>query len=329
MKRILIVSNPQSPGTDFYRTVGVFSRLSKEYPGRVSIDIQSPERLTWFHIYNTDVLLISRPNGNEILGYIQEAKAMGVKILIDMDDLLHGIPDYSPAYKHFNQAGIQQSIVKSLELADFIIYSTERLKEAYKDIQRPGTVVRNAWDEQVQPFAPIAKDHYPVRMMWRGSTTHLADLHTIKYELQQMMRSTNFQTVFVGLPKFVMIDYPPATYVEWQTLFTYFKLIRESQPDYGFFPLENVEFNHCKSNIFAIEMLAAGALPIVPDGFAEFDIPGVLKYRHQTQFKEILNRIANQKIDRVAGIELGRAYLREELSLKKMNEKRLQIVESI
>ena len=330
MKRILIVSNPQSPGTDYYRTVGPFIRLEEQYPTHVRVSTQSPDKLTWFHLFSNDIIIFQRPNGNEIVGYIMEAKAMGRKVIIDIDDLLHGIPESSPAYKHFNTPGIGDSVVSAMKMADHIIFSTAFLESFYNQYT-PETVgktsvIQNAWDEAIHRFAPIAQQHNPVRMMWRGSMSHLGDLQTIKGEMRKMMQRKNFETVFVGMPAFMGYDLPPAKYLEWQTLFTYFRLIRESQPDYGFFPLEDNAFNHAKSNIFAIEMLSAGAVPIVPRGFAEWDIPGLLRYSTPGGFTHIIDRIAAGKMNREERIEEGRKFLRDNFSIESRNELRLKIV---
>lgn len=330
MKRILIVSNPQSPGTDYYRTVGPFVRLEEQHPGKVRVSTQSPDKLTWFHLFSNDIIVFQRPNGNEILGYIMEAKGMGRKVIIDIDDLLHGIPESSPAHKHFATPGIGDSIIKCMQLADHIIFSTAFLESFYHqyapDTVGKTSVVQNAWDEAIHKFAPIQPQHNPVRMMWRGSMSHLGDLQTIKPEIRKMMERKSFETVFVGMPAFLALDLPPAKFLDWQTLFTYFRLIRESQPDYGFFPLEDNAFNHSKSNIFAIEMLSAGALPIVPIGFVEWDIPGLLRYKTPGEFTHIIDRIASGKMNREERIKEGRDYLVQKFSIDIVNDLRLKIV---
>lgn len=91
----LIVANPTSAATDYYRTTGPFVRLSQANP-KVKLQIEYPQNVKWHHMFAADVLLFQRPNGDDILTLIAEAKRMGKKIVLDIDDLLHGLTDANP-----------------------------------------------------------------------------------------------------------------------------------------------------------------------------------------------------------------------------------------
>ena len=329
--KLLIISNPASPGTDYYRTVGPFTRLAKDRPDVLTLDVKSPDAVLWFDIYQADAVLFQRPNGNQLLGYIQEAKRMGKKILFDIDDLLHAIPDSNPAAHHFEK--VRDTITTALDYCDHLFVSTPTLLRYYSNYLPPQkiTMVRNAWNPDDHPMQEVEAVTKPIRMLWRGSATHMADLHTIKAALRIMLKDPAFTTVFCGLPTWMAFDIPKenAQFVEWQTLFNYFKLMRESKPHYGFFPLVHDEFNLCKSNIFALECLWAGALPIVPAGFPEFDIPGLLTYKSQSDFGEILNEIKAGKVDRAKRIADARAWVEKNLHLCTVNAARLNVLENL
>lgn len=329
--RLLIISNPASPGTDYYRTVGPFTRLAKDYPDELSLEIKSPDAVLWFDIYQSDAVLFQRPNGASLLGYIQEAKRMGKKILIDIDDLLHEIPDSNPAAPHF--AKVKDTITQAFDYCDHLFVSTPPLQRFYTNYLPPEkiTVVRNAWSPEDHPAQDVEPAALPYRMLWRGSATHMADLHTIKAGLRTMLKDASFTTVFCGLPSWMGFDMPKenAQFVEWQTLFNYFKLMRESKPHFGVFPLVHDHFNLCKSNIFAIECLWAGALPIVPAGFPEFDIPGLLHYRSVSEFTEILHEIKAGLLKREKRVQDARAWLLENLYLCKVNEARRAVLKNL
>lgn len=331
MIKVLVISNPQSPATDYYRTIGGFTRLRDDYPGEIELTVKSPEQLLWFDLYTVDIIVAQRPNGGQLLGYLQEAKAMGKRLIIDIDDLLHDIPTSNPAAKHFNQPDIKASIDKAISIADHVIVSTNTLKDYYqKQAQGKITVIQNGYDPKHTPLQPITQQSTPVRMIWRGSLTHLSDLHTLKPQINNLIKNKAFETVFVGIPAWAAYDFNErARFIEWQTFFSYFRLLKESRPDYGFFPLENTHFNLAKSNIFALEMLWAGALPIVPAGFPEFDIPGVLQYEDDRKFERIIDRIASGKVNKAAAISEARGHMLEHFNLSRLNEKRLQIVKSL
>lgn len=333
MLKLLIISNPQSPGTDYYRTVGPFTQLERDYPDEIQVTVHSPDRAVWFDIWQADAVLFQRPNGATIVGYVQEAHRMGKKVLLDIDDLLHHIPDSNPAQGHFEKADVKQSINEALRLADHLFVSTPPLKEFYSQ-HIPAdkiTVVRNGWNPEHHPLTPILPQRTPIRQIFRGSTTHLADLHTIKSELQTMAKDPAFAFVMVGLEKWMLPDLQEnVQFIKWQTLFTYFQLMRESRPDYGIFPLTDDDFNRCKSNIFALECLRVGALPIVPAGFPEWDmIPGLLRYNNRHDLQAVLNKIKAGKVDKVKLVEQGRAYISEHLTVQKLNEKRLEVIKSL
>ena len=103
--KVLIVANPTSAATDYYRTTGPFTRLSQRNPN-ISLIIEYPQNVKWHHMFAADVLLFQRPNGDDILTLIAEAKRMGKKIVLDIDDLLHGLTDANPASRHFNALNI-------------------------------------------------------------------------------------------------------------------------------------------------------------------------------------------------------------------------------
>jgi hypothetical protein len=48
---------------------------------------------------------------------------MGKKVLLDIDDLLHHIPDSNPAQGHFEKDDVKKSINEALRLADHIFVS--------------------------------------------------------------------------------------------------------------------------------------------------------------------------------------------------------------
>lgn len=329
---LLIISNPQSPGTDYYRTVGPFTQLAKDYPADVQIRIESPESVLWFHIFMCDAVLFQRPNGAQILDYMKEAKRMGKIIIADIDDLLHEIPGSNPSKKHFGQKKTQDTIEAGLKITDHLFVSTPPLKEYYAKYIDPEriTIVRNGWNTEEHPAAPISQQRKPVRMIWRGSVTHMADLHTVKEAVKGMAKDPAFAFVMVGLEEWLGFDLPDTIqYIGWQTLFSYFELMYKSEPDYGIFPLTDDDFNRCKSNIFALECLRAGVLPIVPMGFPEWDIPGILRYRNSNDLKTLFAQIKSGKVDKVGLVEKAREFVLEHLTVQKQNLKRLEVIRSL
>jgi hypothetical protein len=92
------------------------------------------------------------------------------------------------------------------------------------------------------------------------------------------------------------------------------------------FPLLKNDFNLAKSNIFAIEMLAAGGVVLAPIGIPEYNIPGVLKY---DKFIDVLRIMKDKTFDRENIVREGRQYLNDVLRIDKVNQLRQQILNNL
>lgn len=328
--KILIVANPNSPATDYYRTTGAFMRLAKTDPD-VKVRVEFPTNVKWHHIYESDVLVVSRPNGDEVLNLIAESKRMGKKVVVDIDDLLHGLTDANPAAKHFNKPEILQSIETALNMANSLIVSTPYLADFYRAyFAGQITVIPNCVIPEITPYAINKPIHNPLRVFWRGSTTHLADLHTVEKVWNIMANSTDYSLMFIGVERFIMPWFQgKAHFIPWQTLFALWEGMRNSGIDVGLFPLTNDAFNQSKSNIFAMEVLTAGGLPIVPEGFPEFEHPGVVTYKNTNHLQIVLSDIRSGKIDKVKEVNTGREWLEESRNIDQWNQLRKAIINSL
>lgn len=327
---ILVLANPSSPATDYYRTTGAFMRLAKITPD-INIRVEFPTNVKWHHIYEADVMVVSRPNGDEILNFLAEAKRMGKKIVVDIDDLLHGLTEANPAAKHFNKPEIQRSIETALELADTLIVSTPYLQDYYRNHYTGRIhVIPNCSIQEVTPYGDNWPVHEPLRVFWRGSTTHLADLHTIANVWNIMGESKEYNLMFIGVERFIMPWFKgKATFVPWQTLFALWEGMRNSAMDVGIFPLTNDPFNLSKSNIFALEVLTAGGVVLAPEGFPEFEHPGVLTYKNPMHLQIVLKDLQSGKIDKVQAVNEGRAWMEEHRNIDQWNQVRKSIVNSL
>ena len=333
--RIGIVVNLSSPTTDYYRTVNPFIRLRESYP-KFIVKMINPDTVKWYDFYDVDVVIFQRANGNDILGMINEVKRMGKKIILDHDDLLHEVSQANPSSQHFNKPQVKESVEKAFQYANWVTVSTPFLKEFYSQFfpKDKITVIPNAIDFQVTPMQPVKRDKLidaKKRLIWRGSQTHLEDLNTVKNFWEQMQKNDKVEVGMVGLPDWMgRTLYPNSIIVPWNnSLFQYFEMLKNSKPHYGVFPLTIDNFNQAKSNNFAMEMLVTGCISYAPKKIEEFNIPGVRTYLNEVdlihQFTNALNKDDMYFVD----LEAGRKWLQEERNLLKVNELRLNVMESI
>jgi len=318
-----IFTNIEAPATDFYRTVGTYSYLEHEIK---YLDIQNTK---WYDIFSCDVIIAKSPNGKLYLDILRDCKRMGKKIIIDHDDNLHKTERVNPSHKALSSEASKKTVEECLSLANFVSYSTSALQDYYKEFHEcPSLVIPNAWNPMLQPFMAVPKIEDKVRVLWRGSMHHLDDIATIKDEINTMADSNNFEVAMLGIQDFLMGHLFPKVHVkEWtNNLFSYFELLNNSQCHYGVFPLLKNDFNLAKSNIFAIEMLAAGGVVIAPIGIPEYNIPGVLKY---DKFIDVLRIMKDRTFDRENIVKEGRQYLNDVLRIDKVNKLREQILNNL
>lgn len=331
--KIGILANLQSPATDCYRSIHPFSKLGYE---TVIID---PSQSKWYELAPCDILVVSRPNGGMIPQYLEEFKRMGKdkKIIVDMDDLLSKVDPSNPAFQHFNAQITKDSVVQCLNLADHVIYSTPHLQSQYEPLHAfvESTVIPNAVDFNLTPIIEPKPLHSPIRVLWRGSEHHKRDLETIRPFWNWILQNKDYEVFLMGLQLHDVYAYfQGAVCVPWNpSPFSYWQQIKNLHIDVAVFPLENTPFNQSKSNIFALEMLVNGVLPIVPQGFAEFEFPGVLTYGNLLNpdwFEAIVKTNDPMNLNnRLRLVRNGQQWIRENRDLEKVNQKRKEIIESL
>ena len=330
---LLIISNPQSPTTDLLRTSGAFMKV--KMPGLV-IRIVKPQDMVFTDILFCDAVLLQRPNGDMISAIITEAKRMKKAVILDIDDNLHEVDRTNPSYKHFANPAVRSSIEFALSKADHVIYSTPNLKEYYAPMHTcPGTVVYNAVDFTLTPLQEPKPVDDTLKVLWRGSEHHIADLESISEFWKYIVTRPKTKTAFLGLQAHYMAThYPEIEVGEWQpSTFGYLELISKLEPSIGVFPLLPTKFNLGKSGLFAQEMLTVGCLPLVSAGFEEFKHPGIV---HFDSAKDLINSLSSMEkrrgltgMFRMDTIKAGQEWIYKYRNLEEINERRREILESL
>ena len=331
--RILVVTNPSSPATDYYRTVGPYSNMSRAYPTVIRYQHEMPEYLKWHHIYDNDVIIFQRPNGKQLGGFIAEAWRANKKIILDFDDLLHEVTDANPASTWFNRPDVKKSIEEVFQYASHVTVSTPYLKAYYSKFVNEDkiTIIPNCYIAADGAFTPIRQSQKPYRMLWRGSATHITDLYTIEKPLKEAIENDAFAWSFIGMEKWIFPWLPRdrVSWVSWLPMFSFFNLIRENQPDWGVFPLEINNFNRSKSNNFAMELLKNGAAVIAQGGLPEFEIPGVITYNTPEELSDIFQKISTGEISKEQHVIAGREWMSENREINKFHPLRLEVIQNV
>ena len=324
--KIGIIQNTASPATDAYRTIHPFSLLGHE---TIVIDPNNPK---WYDLLACDILIASRPNGTVIHGLLSEFKRTkkGKKIIVDMDDNLHELDPSNPSFPHFNRPDVKESVIACMNLSDHIIFSTKALQDYYaKFTATTSTVVPNAVDFNITPMLEPRPVNKPVRVLWRGSKHHQSDLLTIKPFWDWILSNKDYEVLFMGMPPDEVYTYYPGAKCEtWNpSPFGFWQKQSSLKADVGIFPLRMTLFNLGKSDIFALEQLCNGVLPIVPMGFPEFRHDGVFSYTSSEDLISCFNTgFWNARMKLITD---GQSWLREHRSLDVVNVARGGIIESL
>lgn len=328
--KVTTFTSSKSVATDYYRSIGPLSRLAKQK--NFIHEIKHQESAQWHDIYNTDIVVIQRPNSTASLGIMADAKRMGKKVVIDFDDHLLQVPVDNPAAVYFENPQVKKQVIDTFRFADAVIVSTQKLYDIYKPYtldKIPMFIIPNGWNPSDIPKMELKPKASATRFIWRGGSTHFADLHTLKNEINQLIEM-NTEFTFFGIPKFMAYDFSKkANFVEWSNMFIYFTFMQNIEADFGFYPLVRNDFNQCKSNIFAIECIINGMAVIADEYFPEFCMPGVILYDNPQSFKEMSIAAMNGEIDKQKIVKEGRKYISDNLHIDLLNEKRWKILKGI
>jgi hypothetical protein len=216
---------------------------------------------------------MQRPFSLAHLDLITTAKALGRKVVIDWDDDLTTVPTSNPSHHHFED----HRIWELSKLADLVLVSTPTLQALH-----PGSVVvPNAMHPALRNLKPQPERRRAV--VWRGSPTHEADFFpTPKF---QKLRDEGYEVIAMGEPP---SNLKPDTVIPFMDYAQYLVTLNYIAPEYVFASLEDIPFNHAKSDVVAQEAYLIGAKFIHNDTAAYRNLPEKGPVRWATKPREQL-----------------------------------------
>jgi len=262
--KVLIVSDSTSLPMDYYRSVMPFQYLDCEYDV-----VKTSTEIDWSIVIQYNVLFMQRPSSQTAYSIWTTAKICGLKRWVDHDDMLWGVNSDSPAWEHYKDKEVQEYIKQFIVEADVVTVSTPRLKEELRKLTGvDAVVVRNA----VVQKNDIPYKNYK-KILWRGSETHRMDLLLEREELVNLLQANpEYKIIFFGMqPWFITPYIDNWIHAGFTDLTTYFEMMKRIEASFAYIPLGDTTFNHCKSDIAALEAINAGMLPVVTPGMTEFE----------------------------------------------------------
>ncbi len=182
-------------------------------------------------------------------------RSMGVKLVAGFDDHPFDIPDSHPDKEKWKDR-ISEARAW-INLATHITVTTGELAKTFPPDKKP-TILPNLID--ADDFLPSPKPSETI--LFAGSPSHYGDIRQIINPIDKISKNfPKYQWVFWGCwtPDRVhnLIHTP------WIHMHQYFGKLRDLRPKIALCPLEDSEFNACKSNLKFLEMTMAGAACIV------------------------------------------------------------------
>lgn len=277
--KILVITPFSRDANSFWRCMGPMSYLAKHSNGAIQIDVPSlNSTIAWDTLSQYDLVFLHRPCRRDDLVVMQVARNCNVPVWIDYDDWLFHLPEWNPHKESYHNPNLQMMMAHITSCADVVSVSTENLAKALSQLNENVVIVPNAYRSDLFPWR--SKDVYPDRMieyMWRGTNTHDGDLLSVKEGLKNLPSKLH---VMGSLPYALQQEMKEDSYIHipHQDAMLYWHKIYQLAPKYMVFPLYDLFFNRCKSNIAWIEACHAGALTIAPD-LPEWKHPGIINYK--------------------------------------------------
>lgn len=242
----------------------------------------------------------------------------GKKIVVDVDDLWDINPENPHKVEH-DIVNASETIQATIKIADLVTTTNEYLAERIAKLNKNVVVLPNFMDMDRWDIKPKLKNEADtIRIGWAGSMTHIKDLELIEKPLRRIcaefpqvrlifVGDTRVRELLKGLPVEVMLGVP---FPQWPAR------LRGLRLDIGLAPLQDNEFNRCKSNIKWQEY-SVNAIPGVYSKTVYFDRMfdgriGMIAENEDQWYWNIRNFIVSKElrenISKAAYAEVGYRY---------------------
>jgi hypothetical protein len=350
--KVQVISASAGDACDLYRCFGPFNRMERDG----LITVHDSAEVGWRSSGGCDVVFMQRPHTDLHVRGAEKCREIGVPLIVDYDDAYNLVPLYNSAWQGLRATGKYIANKKRIiELADEVWVSTIALKAALYRLCDGAVplerfrVIRNGWNFKEWPIASTPGSLR--RFLWRGTSTHDKDLYEIQDDLIDAIRmggatgvlpgiergsrgETNlgWGVIFMGSPFWLTVEalMESEIDVEYNLQEPFFRMLKSMQSSsamYGLVPLVKNEFNECKSNIAAMEMVACGILPICAARSEFKAIPGIICSDNYPL--SLALAIDMRDDERVCRIQEALEWMRDDCRLETRNEERLVGLRSV
>jgi hypothetical protein len=211
-----------------------------------------------------DVVVLQLPKTAEMLQILRTLQAQGVAVVVEMDDLLSGVPYGHMGHQVLVRAGTSEFAAQAAREADLVTTSTPALLREYARHGR-GVVIENAVPRRTAELPPAYERTPDVAVIgWAGSVpSHPYDLQEMGSGLQQALDRTRGRSRLLVLgqkwdmkTRMGLPDEPEE--VPWVMDVDAYAVRMGELFDIGIAPLRVDRFNTSKSWLKPLEYSARG-----------------------------------------------------------------------
>jgi len=227
-----------------------------------------------------DVVVLPLPKTPAMLQTIHCLQAGGAAVVVEMDDLLSGVPFGQLGHEALVRRGVGRWATECARAADLVTTTTPALLKEYAPHGR-GAIVPNAVPRRIAELPPAyEREPEVVTVGWSGSVFgHPYDLQEVGSGLKQALDTTRGRSRFTvfgqrgDAAERLGLSEQPAE-VPWMTGVDRYVTALGELFDVGIAPLRVDRFNTCKSWLKALEYSARG-IAFVRSPTAEYERLGL------------------------------------------------------
>ena len=274
---------------------------------------------------------------------VSSAKSRGVRIVYDMDDNYEDVPLDNPSRDVVDVCGIS-AMHAAASLADCITVTTDRLASRVRTFFPgiPVVVIPNSLNTAEEgwrkPEDCGSKDGF-VKIFWAGGVSHRRDLQVCLSAVDSILHdypNAMFITAGYKSPDIESISSKPHWKGRYFHLggvdsYMYFEKLKTLDVDIGIAPLEDTEFNQCKSNIKFVEYTMAG-MPTVASRVGPYEdtmihkVDGFLPKNTHQDWYHCLSKLVESRQRRLEMVVAAKKKVVEKWDISQHRQKWIDVL---
>jgi hypothetical protein len=270
------------------------------------------------------------------LEFVKYLKALqskhGFRIIYEIDDVVfhEDIPDYNKFKFAFESQEIRNNILQIINLCDEVTVTNEFMRDYFREKtnKREISVIPNfppewwigRYYDPKRSYNALLKHKKKPRILYAGSGAHfdVENKTGQKDDFEDIVKHIidtrhKYTWIFIGAAPMQLIPYIQRNEIEfhqWQRLYDFPKKIHELEVQMLIAPLQDNNFNKCKSDIKFIEACSMG-LPVACQDMVTYK-DAIIKFKTG---EEMMHKIEET-------LKRTNKYLENSYSLRKIGEQR-------